>query len=146
MVKGTEHGRVKWCEKTMRERKRESTKMTIISVPLKQRWERFWVCQSGWLVWDQVSTSTTPTPQSKATSAFYWFTQQTNFCKRKIEWGVCMEPAQTAGPTWLDLKWGPKERERVVWVKKSRWEPSTHWEERRKRKEGEEGRITSIKS
>lgn len=54
MVKITGHGRVKWCE---------NRGTTIASVPNKQRLrESLTVWQSGWLVWGQVSTSTTPTP------------------------------------------------------------------------------------
>lgn len=113
-----------------------TTLQTIISVPNKQRWwrdgerERVTVWQSGWLGWDQVSTSTTPTSQSKATSAFYWFTQQHFFFSLEM-----VGPDRLGPRDWTSN--GAQKGFRKHWqysfpMKKAmahgkrRWEPSTH--------------------
>lgn len=93
------------------------------SVTNKQRWRERerergvtqW--QSGWLKWGQVSTSTTPNPSSSkqghvsirliyATTFFlkYFRFYFLFFLGRVCVWS---RPRQD-GPTWLDLKWGPK--------------------------------------
>jgi len=133
MVKGTEHGRVKWCEKTKRERGYENDNNKC-ATEAKVRERDFECVKVADLCGTKSPLQRHQPLKARPPQHSIDLRNKPILIKGKLnEGGV-----YTGGPTWLDLRWGPKgvfgERVREREKKSNDWEKKEMGRRRRRRR------------